>query len=119
LGVERVLGTLDSNICIPVLKKRIPPAILNPETVIPKKEKTSLPRNVKIIKTTRAVNTPFSAICRLSLSLQCSTIDRNTGLNPMGFTKVNKDENARMKKVVNSFITYVPKHEFPIRKAHY
>jgi len=43
-------------------KNRIPPAILNPETVIPKKEKISLPRNVNIIKTTTAVITPLKAI---------------------------------------------------------
>jgi len=51
-------------------KNRIPPAILNPETVILKKEKTSLPRNVNIISTTRVVNTPLSAIFCLSLSSQ-------------------------------------------------
>ena len=60
-----------------------------------------------------AVSTPLNAIRRLSFTSNCSTIVRKTGLNPTGFTRVNREEKARIKNELSSVITFVLVHEHP------
>jgi len=63
------------------------------------------------IRMNNAVRIPLNAIRRLSFISNCSTIVRKTGLNPTGFTRVNKEEKARIKNELSSVITFVQVHE--------
>ena len=76
------------------------------------------PTRKKIMRMKNAVMVPFKAIRPLSSAAKCSTIDKYTGVSPMGLTRVNSVENARMKKVVISFITFFPVHVFQVQKDH-
>ena len=70
------------------------------------------PTRKKIMRIKNAVMVHFKAISPLSSVAKCSTMDKYTGVSPMGLTRVNSVENARMKKVVISFITFFLAHEY-------
>ena len=44
--------------------------------------------------------------------------DKYTTVSPMGLMSVKNVENARIEKVVNSFITFFPVHLYQVQKDH-
>ena len=66
------------------------------------------PTSEKMIRIIKAIRVPFKAIWFLSSGLKFSTIDIYTAVSPIGLISVNSVENARIEKVVNSFITFFP-----------
>ena len=66
----------------------------------------------------KAVIVTFRAICFLSSVSKLSTMDKYTGESPIGLTSVKSVENAKMKKVVNSFITFFQVRLYQVLKDH-
>ena len=72
------------------------------------------PTSENTMSINKAVIVPFRIIRPLSLLPNCSTMDKYTGVSPIGLVRVKSVENARRKKVVNSFITFFPVHVYPL-----